>query len=63
MGTVEKSFGWKLKGQITGLGSLQKFFLECVKLNASCPRLVRTDCGTGKWNFGCYAKLFQTRGQ
>ena len=40
-GYSEKSFGWKLKGQITGLRSLQ-----CVKENAGCPRLGRIDCGT-----------------
>ena len=36
-----KSFGWKLKGQITGLRSRQ-----CVKENAGCPRLGRIDRGT-----------------
>ena len=23
-----------------------RFFLQCVKENAGCPRLMRTDCGT-----------------
>ena len=40
-GTVKKSFGWKLKGQIIGLRSLL-----CVKENAGCPRLGRIDHGT-----------------
>ena len=39
-----------------------KFFLECVKLNAGCPRLVRTDCGTENGTLAAMQSYFRQEG-